>query len=120
MTSVNNWKTSFDKDDIYSSFVEHRDLFRNNGGDCEKLVSLCKIAHSDRIFTQQKEKKKILSLEDFNEGFKKFVEGADIEEEEEEISLSEVVVDGLKTLITSYLNPKEEEEKTDYKNLMYI
>lgn len=74
------WKTGFKSINIVPLFAQNKHLFKNNGGDCEKLVSLCKIAHGDRIFllgeSEKKESKGTLSLSDFKIGFNSFVEDA--------------------------------------------
>ena len=56
---------------------EERDYFINNGRDCEKLLSLCKMEHGYKLFTKDEEYKKnnrfCLDKEDIENGFKKYI-----------------------------------------------
>jgi len=119
---VDKWRRSFQKESIYPFFIENHSFFQNNGGDCEKLLSLCKIIHSNRVFIDRRDLK-TLSLYDFETGGKQFIDSIEIVEESESESEPEfnLIGEGLK-LLNNVLGepPKKEEENDEYKNLMYI
>jgi len=61
--------------DIKTKFFEDNySNFKNMAGDMETLLFNCKIVHGKRVFCKPKEKK-ILTLEDIKNGFKRFNEG---------------------------------------------
>ena len=63
-----------EKDIKTKFFEENYSKFKNMAGDMETLLFNCKIAHGKRVFCKPKEKK-ILTLEDIKNGFKRFNEG---------------------------------------------
>jgi SpoVK/Ycf46/Vps4 family AAA+-type ATPase len=63
-----------EKDIKNKFFEENYSNFKNMAGDMETLLFNCKIAHGKRVFCKPKEKK-ILTLEDIKNGFKRFNEG---------------------------------------------
>jgi hypothetical protein len=63
-----------EKDIKTKFFEENYSNFKNMAGDMETLLFNCKIAHGKRVFCKPKEKK-ILTLEDIKNGFKRFNEG---------------------------------------------
>ena len=67
------WKIN-EKDIKTNFFEENYSNFKNMAGDMETLLFNCKIAHGKRVFCKPKEKK-ILTLEDIKNGFKRFNEG---------------------------------------------
>jgi hypothetical protein len=54
-------------------FKNNYEKFKNYGRDMENLFTKCKRAHSTRIFTDSDAKKKVLTMNDLNRGFKNFL-----------------------------------------------
>lgn len=48
---------------------EYKDIFKNNGGDTEIFVSMCKMSHAKRVFGQRRTWKRYLIREDIKDGF---------------------------------------------------
>lgn len=48
---------------------ENKDLFKNNGGDTEIFVNMCKMSHAKRVFGQRKTWKRHLIRDDITNGF---------------------------------------------------
>ncbi len=79
--SSDKWKLEFketekneDKNKQYENFFKkNKDNFPNYGGDIETLFLKCKIAHSKRIIFEKEDKKRILNMEDIENGFKTFL-----------------------------------------------
>jgi SpoVK/Ycf46/Vps4 family AAA+-type ATPase len=53
---------------------EHRDCFPFNGGDMEVLFTKTKFIHSMRVFTEEKNKKKKITRDDFEKAVEEFTE----------------------------------------------
>jgi SpoVK/Ycf46/Vps4 family AAA+-type ATPase len=51
---------------------ENKDLFKNNGGDTEIFVSMCKMSHAKRVFGQKRTWKKYLIRDDILKGFEMY------------------------------------------------
>ncbi len=70
------WEFQPDAIDI-KLFQINKELFTENGGDCEELFNLVKIKHSDRIFglieTEKKKQRFTINDKDFQRGFKHFI-----------------------------------------------
>jgi hypothetical protein len=58
------WDTAFKKQDLVQIFTEHKDMFKNAGGDIETYLSKCKMIHSRRVFSLGKEHKFVITKED--------------------------------------------------------
>lgn len=54
---------------VHSIIKENHEVFKNNGGDTEIFVSMCKMAHAKRVFGHRRTWKKFLIKEDINQGF---------------------------------------------------
>ena len=48
---------------------DNNDIFKNNGGDTEIFVSMCKMSHAKRVFGQRRTWKKYLIRKDITNGF---------------------------------------------------
>ena len=59
-------------DEISNIIKENKDLFKNNGGDTEIFVSMCKMAHAKRVFGQRRTWKKKLIRQDIRSGFEMY------------------------------------------------
>lgn len=59
-------------DEINNLIKENKDIFTNNGGDTEILVSMCKMSHAKRVFGQRKTWKKKLIRQDIKQGFEMY------------------------------------------------
>ena len=77
---VNNvkgkWKLQKPKElakKVESLIIQHKDLFRNNGGDILALVSACKMAHSKRVFGLEKNTKMLLTEADIVKGLNVYI-----------------------------------------------
>ena len=68
-------------DEINIIIKENKDLFKNNGGDTEILVSMCKMAHAKRVFGQRKTWKKKLIKQDIKSGFEMYKKNKKIKKE---------------------------------------
>ena len=70
------WEFQPDAIDV-KLFQTNKELFTENGGDCEELFNLVKIKHSDRIFglieTEKKKQRFTINDKDFQRGFKHFI-----------------------------------------------
>jgi len=60
------------KDEINNLIKNNKDMFKNNGGDTEILVSMCKMCHAKRVFGQRKTWKRKLIKQDIKDGFEMF------------------------------------------------
>ena len=80
------WDVSNDKSDIVSLIEENKDMFINAGGDIETFFSKCKMFHSKRVFTLEKDHKFILTKEDMENAIKMIKEFK--EEKREEMNVS--------------------------------
>jgi SpoVK/Ycf46/Vps4 family AAA+-type ATPase len=68
----NEWQFE-NSDDVQEKwFREKKDDFKSFGRDMEMLFTYTKICHSRRIYGKDKECRKKISIEDLNEGYKKF------------------------------------------------
>lgn len=65
-----NWKLKIDLINIRDWFKKHHKKFKYYGRSIEILITKTKIAHSKRIFSLCEEYKKIITLEDLDEGLK--------------------------------------------------
>lgn len=71
---IKDIKWSIDEDCINEKwFEDKKDYFKNYGRDIEKLLSNIKICHSKRIFGKGEEYKRLINLDDINNGFNKFI-----------------------------------------------
>jgi replication-associated recombination protein RarA len=70
---INDSKWKFNKNDIKDIWFErNKEYFKYYGRDMETLFSKVKIAHSKRVFCLDDKYKKIINMQDLEEGFKKF------------------------------------------------
>ena len=68
--------------DITEAFFQtKKDKFKDNGRGMEQLFLFCKIAHSQRIYGKEKEKKKEISLEDLVVGLEMFEEHMNVKKD---------------------------------------
>ena len=51
---------------------QNKELFKNNGGDTEIFVSMCKMSHAKRVFGQKKTWKRYLIRSDISDGFEMY------------------------------------------------
>ena len=66
---------------IIDKFItEHKEYFKNYGGDIDTLILNCKIVHGRRIFGKAESKKKILTMCDIKNGFEKMLKSKDKKE----------------------------------------
>tara|TARA_X000001036_G_scaffold436347_1_gene479314 strand:- start:2380 stop:3465 length:1086 start_codon:yes stop_codon:yes gene_type:complete len=64
---------SYDKESNVKNYIEkNRNFFKNNGGDTQVFFDKCKMNHAQRVFTLKDYKKKYLTKEDLEGGFKSF------------------------------------------------
>jgi len=69
----NDWQFE-NADDVQEKwFREKKDNFKSFGRDMEMLFTYTKICHSRRIYGKDKECRKKISIDDLNEGYKKFM-----------------------------------------------
>ena len=70
----NRWKFRKPKYSLtVKSIIEkNKDNFKNNGGDTETFVSMCKMSHSKRVFGQRNTWKRYLIKQDIEDGYKLF------------------------------------------------
>ena len=57
------------KETVNKIIQQNKDIFKNNGGDTEIFVSMCKMTHAKRVFGQRKTWKKYLIRKDIQDGF---------------------------------------------------
>jgi len=57
------------KDKLLIFFEKNKQYFPNFGGDIETLIFQSKIEHCKRVFFKDDNEKKILTIEDINNGF---------------------------------------------------
>jgi hypothetical protein len=70
---INDSKWNFNKNNIKDIWFEkNKEFFKYYGRDMETLFSKVKIAHSKRVFCLDDKYKKIINMQDLEEGFKKF------------------------------------------------
>jgi len=62
----------FHEDITEQYFQSKKDKFKDNGRGMEQLFLFCKIAHSQRIYGKEEEKKKCITLEDLTVGVQMF------------------------------------------------
>lgn len=85
----NGWEIDIEDSYIIYKIKNNKDLFKGNGGDTKNLLDKCKMAYSRRTFTEQCEKhnnkkqkvNKIINKQDFETGFKIFMESKDKKKE---------------------------------------
>jgi SpoVK/Ycf46/Vps4 family AAA+-type ATPase len=78
----NEWQFE-NADDVQEKwFREKKDNFKNFGRDMEMLFTYTKICHSRRIYGKDKEFRKKISINDLNEGYKKFMNNKKQKKEE--------------------------------------
>ena len=64
------WKLNGEcNEQVNKLLKENKELFKNNGGDTETFVSMCKMAHAKRVFGQRKTWKRKLIGQDIKAGF---------------------------------------------------
>ena len=77
------WEFEFKKkrkkklEDLTSFFIKNIKYFPNFGGDVETFLLNCKIFHSRRVFLLPEKNKKIITMEDVNNGFDTFIRDRD-------------------------------------------
>jgi len=81
------WSIS-EKNDLKKWFEPKIKYFTNYGRDMENLLLSVKIAHSRRIFGRPHAERKIILVEDMNNGFKKFCENPEVKKRGIDISSS--------------------------------
>ena len=67
-----DWKLSYDNNWGNDFFKKNKNSFPRFGGDMETLLLNCKIYHGKRVIFLEKDKKKVISKEDLENGFKLF------------------------------------------------
>jgi len=68
-------------DEFYINFFEeNKEYFKFFGGDIEVLLTKCKYAHSRNLLEDHSKKHRIITMEDFNNGFLLFKQNPEIEE----------------------------------------
>lgn len=72
------WKLKSEKIPSIKWFDDKKDYFKYYGRDMETLLSKVKIVHSRRVFCLSDEDKKILTQEDIDGGFKKFLDNEEV------------------------------------------
>lgn len=77
---LDKWKLEFkqnNNEELNKTYIEffkkNKNNFPNYGGDIETLFLKCKIAHSRRVIFESEDKRRILTLEDIENGFKHFM-----------------------------------------------
>ena len=76
-----NWKLNLNISEEW--FEDKMPYFKFYGRDMETLLAKTKIAHSRRVFCKKNNEKKIITLEDLNNGFKKFIENDEVKKRKE-------------------------------------
>jgi hypothetical protein len=67
------WGFDLELEDLKKLFIENRNLFPQNGGDCKIMLDKCKMAHAKRIFGKSnKDDKFVLNWSDIKNGFDEF------------------------------------------------
>jgi SpoVK/Ycf46/Vps4 family AAA+-type ATPase len=94
------WK--FNSDDktklVFSDdkwFEAKKDYFTNYGRDIENLLLSIKIVHSRRIFGKESHERRNITMEDMNNGFKKFCDNP-------EVKKREIINNSKKTILSLY------------------
>jgi SpoVK/Ycf46/Vps4 family AAA+-type ATPase len=59
-----NWDIAFSQHDLTTILEQHKDLFSNAGGDIETFLTKCKMIHSYRVFSLDKDHKFVLTNDD--------------------------------------------------------
>jgi SpoVK/Ycf46/Vps4 family AAA+-type ATPase len=81
------WKFSqniIQNNELLTNFIDkHKDSFSNFGGDIDNLILNCKIVHGRRVFGKNKDIQKILTMDDINSGFDRFVKNKKNNKEED-------------------------------------
>ena len=74
-------------DEIFNE--NSKNIFTSSGGDTEILLMRCKMAHSSRIFTENKRKikKKTLSAIDVKKGYEMFMNTKQLNKQNERFSM---------------------------------
>ena len=77
-----NWK--IDEKNIKNDFFDkNKEFFKFGGGDMETLFHRSKMAHSKRVLTLNPDKKKLITQEDIENGFKIFLTNDEIKKRDE-------------------------------------
>jgi SpoVK/Ycf46/Vps4 family AAA+-type ATPase len=84
----NNWKL---KNIPVSWFEKNMDYFRYFGRDMETLFSKTKIAHSRRVFCLDDCEKKIITIEDMDKGFEKYLDNDEIKKRKEQKEFNKIL-----------------------------
>lgn len=87
MVKSAEWETSFDKKVLCRLFDENKELFVDAGGDIETFLTKCKMMHSERVFTLNREEKFILSEEDLKTALKFLKENNVIPKDEKHLTM---------------------------------
>jgi hypothetical protein len=78
------WKLVSDElknDEFYIHFFEeNKEYFKFYGGDIEVLLTKCKYAHSRNLLEDHSKKHRVLTIDDFKNGFELFKQNPEIEE----------------------------------------
>ena len=82
-----NWSIE-ENNDLLSFFEENKDSFEFNGGDMETLLQKCKNVHSKRCINDVNVKKKVLTQEDIDNGFKSFIDNKNSKKDDEDKFIS--------------------------------
>ena len=82
-----NWKLDFDSTVLDAFFSDKHSHFPNYGGDVETFLLKCKIAHSNRAFYLENDKKKVLTMCDIKKGFKSFKSHVTLNNDDESYNL---------------------------------
>lgn len=83
------WTTEFDTgnkplDQLKRFFARNKTSFPHYGGDVETLFLKCKIHHSNRVIFKNESIKKVLTMKDFENGFKTYIKDRKYKDKDEE------------------------------------
>jgi len=70
-------------DIFFGNNLKHMPYF---GGDIDTLILNCKTVHGRRVFGKDPELRKIITIEDINNGYSKYLESKDLKHKEKDIS----------------------------------
>jgi SpoVK/Ycf46/Vps4 family AAA+-type ATPase len=76
-----NWDVAFDTEFLEQHLEKNKKYFKNAGGDIETFITKCKIYHSKRVFTLEKEHKFILTKKDFTDAMSYIIKHRQVKED---------------------------------------
>jgi SpoVK/Ycf46/Vps4 family AAA+-type ATPase len=77
-----NWELAIDKKTISNIMDKNKEYFLYGGGDVENFLTKCKMVHSRRVISLDKEHKFVLTREDLNNGIKMLSVHKNVEKDE--------------------------------------